>query len=85
MLREYRGGKHVQRRLAAADDDLPADGVSVLSWTEAAGTCARRRAPNDNQAGPAHSLSGGSGLLRDAAGRGSSRSGHLLSVHCRRA
>jgi integrase len=35
LLREFRGGKYVQRRLGAADDDVPADGVAVLSWTDA--------------------------------------------------
>jgi integrase len=35
LLREFRSGRYVQRRLAAADDDAQADGVSVLSWTDA--------------------------------------------------
>jgi integrase len=35
LLREYRAGRYVKRRLGAADDELPADGVSVLSWEEA--------------------------------------------------
>jgi integrase len=35
LLREYRGNRYVQRRLGAADDDTPADGVGVLSWPEA--------------------------------------------------
>jgi hypothetical protein len=33
MLREFRGGRYVQRRLGAADDDTPSDGISVLSWS----------------------------------------------------
>ncbi len=37
LLREFRGGRYVQRRLGAADDETPADGVSVLSWGEAQG------------------------------------------------
>src|SRR6185437_12926090 len=35
LLREYRGGRYVQRRLGAADDDTPSDGTAVLSWTDA--------------------------------------------------
>jgi integrase len=35
LLREFRGGKYVQRRLGAADDGVPADGVAVLSWSDA--------------------------------------------------
>ena len=35
LLREFRGNRYVQRRLGAADDDTPADGVGVLSWSEA--------------------------------------------------
>jgi integrase len=35
LLREFRAGKYVQRRLGAADDDVPADGVAVLSWSDA--------------------------------------------------
>jgi integrase len=35
LLREFRGGRYVQRRLGAADDDIPADGVAVLSWDDA--------------------------------------------------
>jgi integrase len=42
VLREFQpdtghknGGKYVQRRLGTADDELPADGQSVLSWTQA--------------------------------------------------
>jgi len=37
LLREFSGGQYVQRRLGAADDDAnaPADGINVLSWSEA--------------------------------------------------
>lgn len=35
LLREYKGGGYVKRRLAAADDDTPGDGIAVLSWDEA--------------------------------------------------
>lgn len=35
LLREFRAGRYVQRRLGAADDDVQADGVSVLSWSDA--------------------------------------------------
>jgi integrase len=35
LLREFRGERYVQRRLAAADDDVPSDGIAVLSWQEA--------------------------------------------------
>jgi integrase len=35
LLREFRGGKYVQRRLGAVDDDVPADGIAMLSWSDA--------------------------------------------------
>jgi integrase len=35
LLREHRGDRFVKRRLGAADDTVPSDGVSVLSWEEA--------------------------------------------------
>ena len=35
LLREFRGGKYVQRRLGATDDEAQADGIAVLSWTDA--------------------------------------------------
>src|SRR5215469_6545162 len=35
LIREHRGDRFVKRRLGAADDDAPSDGVSVLSWEEA--------------------------------------------------
>lgn len=34
-LREYRDGHYFKRRLGTADDELDADGVSVLSWSDA--------------------------------------------------
>jgi len=35
LLREYRGPhSRPQRRAGLADDDLPADGVTVLSWQQ---------------------------------------------------
>jgi integrase len=52
LLREFnpkagkdgRGG-YVQRRLGVADDELPADGVSVLSWQEATSIALGRERP----------------------------------------
>jgi integrase len=35
LLREFRGGKYIQRRLGAADDEAQGDGIAVLSWTDA--------------------------------------------------
>jgi integrase len=42
VLREFqtdagheRGGRYLRRRLGVADDELPADGVTVLSWQDA--------------------------------------------------
>jgi integrase len=37
MLREFRGGRYVQRRLGVADDLHPADGATVLTWEQAQG------------------------------------------------
>jgi integrase len=34
-LREYRGGRYAKRRLGIADDEINADGVTVLSWSDA--------------------------------------------------
>lgn len=34
-VREHRGDGFIKRRLGLADDTLPADGVNVLSWSEA--------------------------------------------------
>jgi len=34
LLREFRGGRYVKRVLGTADDLVPADGVSVLSWED---------------------------------------------------
>jgi integrase len=34
LLREFRGGRYVKRMLGTADDLVPADGVSVLSWED---------------------------------------------------
>jgi len=34
LLREFRGGRYVKRLLGTADDLVPADGVSVLSWED---------------------------------------------------
>ena len=44
-LREYRRdlGKYVKRRLGVADDELTADGVTVLSWEHATSLALRRR------------------------------------------
>ena len=35
LLREYRNGGYAKRRLGAADDVVPADGATVLSWQDA--------------------------------------------------
>lgn len=32
LLREFRGGRYVKRRMGLADDELPADGLAVFSW-----------------------------------------------------
>jgi integrase len=32
---QKRGGRYIKRRLGAADDELPADGIVVLSWEDA--------------------------------------------------
>jgi integrase len=34
-LREYRGGRYAKRRLGIADDEINADGTTVLSWSDA--------------------------------------------------
>ena len=34
LLREYRSGKRPKRRLGIADDEVPADGVTVFSWPQ---------------------------------------------------
>lgn len=34
-LREYRDGRYAKRRLGIADDEIDADGASVLSWSDA--------------------------------------------------
>ncbi|HEY2675348.1 MAG TPA: site-specific integrase [Steroidobacteraceae bacterium] len=34
-IREYQVGRYLKRRLGVADDDIEADGVTVLSWSEA--------------------------------------------------
>ncbi|MGO9933703.1 MAG: hypothetical protein ACLPV8_18090 [Steroidobacteraceae bacterium] len=34
-LREYRGGRYAKRRLGMADDEINADGTTVLSWSDA--------------------------------------------------
>ena len=35
LLREYRGGRYAKRRLGIADDEIDADGTTVLSWSDA--------------------------------------------------
>jgi integrase len=35
LLREFRNGRYVKRRLGAADDATPSDGIAVLDWQEA--------------------------------------------------
>ena len=35
LLREFRRGRYTKRRIGAADDELPADGATVLSWSQA--------------------------------------------------
>lgn len=35
VLREFRGGRYVRRRLGLADDQAPADGVAILSYGDA--------------------------------------------------
>jgi integrase len=35
LMREYRGNRYMKRRIGAADDETPADGLSVLSWADA--------------------------------------------------
>jgi integrase len=35
VLREFRGGKYVRRRLGLADDTAPSDGVTILSFADA--------------------------------------------------
>jgi len=34
-VREYRGGRYAKRRLGIADDEINADGATVLSWSDA--------------------------------------------------
>jgi integrase len=35
LLREFRNGRYVKRRLGLTDDTVPSDGLSVLTWAEA--------------------------------------------------
>lgn len=45
------GGRYVQRRLGAADDTVPADGVSVLAWSDALAAAQSAERPTVTQPG----------------------------------
>ena len=53
LLREYRGpGNRPQRRMGLADDQLPADGATVLSWTDVLKLALGGERPTANVASP---------------------------------